>query len=211
MFEYLTTLDQQILLFANHLHTPLLDSVMMTATGRFVWIPFYFLLSVFVVRRFGWRRSILAFLLIALTITLADQICSTLLRPLFARPRPSNPDSPISQWVILVNDYRGGRYGFPSCHAANSVALAVFLGRIFRNQVVLWLLLLWAAFLCYTRMYLGVHYPGDILFGSAIGSIIALLTSWAFLRLSSRRMLWRKVSLGVASRIVGFAQSLHVF
>lgn len=102
-------------------------------------------------------------------VALADQTCATFLRPYFQRLRPSNIDNPLSQFVTVVNGYRGGSYGFPSCHAANSFALATFLKLAVKRPVFTAFILIWASINCYSRMYLGVHYPSDILAGAVIG------------------------------------------
>lgn len=89
--------------------------------------------------------------------------------------RPSNPDNPLSAAVTVVNGYRGGRYGFPSCHAANTWALTALLIPVLRNRLSTASLILWAVLNCWSRMYLGVHYPGDILAGTAVGIAAGLL------------------------------------
>lgn len=190
-------LDGQLMLFLNGLHTAWLDPVMYAASGRFIWAPLYLLLAVMVIRKAGWRNACVAFLLIALTIAAADQLCSSLLRPRFCRMRPSNPDNPISAFIHIVNDYRGGRYGFPSCHAANTFALVVFLARTVMRRTATSLLLLWAAFVSYTRIYLGVHYPGDLAVGAAIGSGVAWCLSSVYQRVSAMAHPWRSVVLGI--------------
>lgn len=172
---FLSLLDEKVLLFLNGFHTPFWDDVMWTVTGKWVWIPFYVFLAVCVFRHASWKRGLLCLLLIGATITLADQFCGSLLRQAVERMRPSNPDNPVSAFVHIVNDYHGGRYGFPSCHAANSFALATFLSLFFRNRKATVLLMLWAALVSYSRIYLGVHYPGDILAGMFFGSFFALL------------------------------------
>ena len=107
-------------------------------------------------------------------VTVADQLCSSVLRPVFERPRPShNPE--IADIVHLVNGKRGGQFGFPSCHAANTFALACFVMLLFRNKTLSWFFMLWALVTCYTRAYIGVHYPGDLLFGTVVGFFAGIL------------------------------------
>ena len=116
-------------------------------------------LDKYIIGQAGAKRAVA----IALTITFADQMGATVIRPLVCRPRPANLENPISEFVQIVNGYRGGRYGFPSCHAANTFGLAFFLFYLFRNRSLNWFIMLWALLTCYSRSYLGVHYPGDLL------------------------------------------------
>lgn len=173
--EFIINIDSQLLIFLNSFHTPLLDSFMMMATGRFVWVPMYASILYILFRSFPRREAILYSVAIVAAIVFADQICATFLRPYFERLRPSNPENPISQWIQVVDDYRGGRYGFPSCHGSNSFALATILALIIRSARFSRFIFFWAILNAYTRLYLGVHYPGDILVGALIGSCGAAL------------------------------------
>lgn len=173
MIEYLSSLDNQLMLLLNGYHTGFMDRAMMMFTGRFIWIPMYIALFVVLVRTFRGRTLIFYLIGIALTITFADQLCATVIRPLVGRLRPSNLENPLSQFVYIVNSYRGGAYGFPSCHAANSFALAAFVTLVFRNRLISYVVVSWAIVNSYSRLYLGVHYPGDLLVGAVIGISIA--------------------------------------
>lgn len=175
MIDLLNGLDNQIFLFFNSLHNDFLDRVMWILTGKMIWLPLYIALFAVLIRTFRIRTVIVYSLAIALTIALADQICASVLRPVFERMRPSNPENPISSFVHIVNGYHGGSYGFPSCHAANSFALATIITLMLRTRLTAILLFSWALLNSYTRIYLGVHYPGDILVGAAVGSTIAFL------------------------------------
>ena len=106
-----------------------------------------------------------------LAVTLADQVTASLLRPMFERLRPANLDNPISAMVHIVNDYRGGRYGFPSCHAANTFAVVSLMSLFFYRWRFTLFIIMWALLNCYSRLYLGVHYPGDLIAGILVGSI----------------------------------------
>lgn len=113
------TIDTQLLLLINGFHCEFVDTLMLYLTNRWFWIPFYALILAYIVRE---KRSVVALwciLSIVLAIALADQIGAGTLRESVARLRPANLDNPISSMVHVVNDYRAGRYGFPSCHAAN--------------------------------------------------------------------------------------------
>lgn len=104
-----------------------------------------------------------------------DYLCASIIRPAVQQLRPTNPDNPVSAMLHIVRGYIGGKYGFPSCHAANSFAIAVFSTLWFQRKWMAVVLVAWALLECYTRLYLGVHYPSDIVFGMAIGSLIAYI------------------------------------
>ncbi len=170
----LSEADSHALLLLNNMHTPALDQIMFAVSDKWIWAPFYALLALLMFRQCTWRRAALALLLTALTVAATDQSCATLIRPAIGRLRPTSPDNPISALVHTVNGYRGGRYGFPSCHAANTFALATFLSLYFRRRVATASLFAWAITVSYSRIYLGVHYPGDVLCGMAIGTLYAM-------------------------------------
>ena len=169
-------LDDKILLAVNGLHAPWADTLMWTVSGRAVWIPLYLLLAYILLRHEGWRRTLVWLAGIALVILISDQTCIHGLRQVFCRPRPCNlADNPIAPLVHVVNDYRSGRYGFPSAHAANTAALVCYLHLILRRRWLTTALAAWCALVCYSRMYLGVHYMGDLLGGACIGCLSAVL------------------------------------
>lgn len=172
MIEYLQQIDTELFLYLNSLHCPVMDRFMYLFTGRFIWIPMYVTLLYIITRHFRARRAIVMVLGIVLSIVIADQLCATFLRPIFARLRPANLENPISLLVHVVDGYRGGRYSFPSCHAANSFALASFIWWMIRKPRTRAFILVWALVTCYSRIYLGVHYPGDLLVGGIIGIIV---------------------------------------
>jgi len=185
LIESLVELDHWLLLAANNHHTPLLDKWMIFFSERFVWFPAYFVLLV-VLAYFYRRRALLLLPLLGVSVGLADAISSRLFKPYFARLRPChNPD--LSATLNLVNGC-GGQFGFLSSHAANSFALVVFLWIILpkRYWVANVLLLVWAILVSYSRMYLGAHYPSDVLAGATLGSLLAWLTATLY-RLGAAR------------------------
>lgn len=186
MIDWLQQIDTSVFLTLNGLHSDFFDQFMMTATGRFTWVPFYDALAVMLWLRFGLKRALFLLLMVALLITLADQICASLLRPLIQRLRPAHPDNPLAPMVTLVNGYRGGHYGFPSSHGANSFALALFLSLVYRRRLLTWTIYVWAVLHVYTRIYLGVHYVGDILAGAMLGSMVAVAVYLLYRRLKSK-------------------------
>lgn len=172
MIDQLLELNDRILLAINGAHTGFLDSFMMIATNRWTWVPLYVAAFIYLIYRFGWLRAVSVLAVAGLTIAAVDQLCGSLIRDSLQILRPSNPDNPLSAQIQIVDGYRGGRYGFPSCHAANCTALMMVLGAVIRRR---WAWLVLAAYVllnCYSRLYLGVHYPSDILAGAALGALI---------------------------------------
>lgn len=174
MLEYLIDLDKQLLLFFNGSDSWYMDQVMWIFTGRLIWLPLVLSLVYLIVSNGEWREALFVILLIVLVATFCDQISSSFFKPLFARFRPAQ-DPEFSDLVKVVHNYRGGRYGFISSHAANAAGIVVFTSLLFRVRFYTISVFVWALINCYTRMYLGVHYPGDILGGLLLGTSIALL------------------------------------
>lgn len=172
--EFSHGVDTAVLLALNGLHTPALDAVMHTLSMRSIWIPFYLFLFFLVWKRRGWKSAVVCCLTVAAAVAVADQLCGSVLRGMAGRMRPSNPDNPISLWIHIVNNHRGGRYGFPSCHAANTAAVATILSVWLRNRNISVMMFVWAAVISVSRVFLGVHYPGDVLAGFIIGMLIAM-------------------------------------
>lgn len=172
---WLSDIDARLLLIVNGAHSPFFDSVMWCISGRWIWVPFYAVLAYLLFRRMSWKRASICLVTIGLIILAADQTCATLIRPDIGRLRPANLNNPLSSFVHVVNGYRGGRYGFPSCHAANTFALAVFMSLVIRHKWFTVMMFSWAFIVSYSRMYLGVHYFGDLFCGATIGSLFAVL------------------------------------
>lgn len=175
MLETLQQLDNDLFLSLNGVNFPWLDTFMWYYSGKTVWIFMYLTIAIGIFYRYGWRRGLGILLVIALVITVCDQLCGNLVRHSIERMRPSNPNNPISSMVHIVRGHHGGPYGFPSCHAANSFGLAVFISLLFRNRMITIIMLLWALVTAYSRIVLGVHYPGDLLTGAIVGSMVGAL------------------------------------
>jgi undecaprenyl-diphosphatase len=182
--EKLIDLDKKLLLFFNSLHTPWLDPIAYVLTQTVTWIPLYIFLLYLMIKEY--KKDTWIFLVgVIITIVLADQITASVMKPYFARLRPSQEPS-LEGLVHLVKNfhgdiYKGGMFGFASSHAANTFGTATFFFLLFRStKKWIGLLFLWAFVMTYTRIYLGVHYPGDILVGGMVGvlsGIIGLYTS----------------------------------
>lgn len=190
MIEFLNNLDTSVFLAINGHHNPFFDSFMTMFTGRFIWIPMYAMVLWILFRGCNWKNALVYTGAIALAIFLTDQTCASLIRPAVERLRPSNLDNAISEFTYIVDDYRGGSYGFPSCHSANSFALAAFLIMFVRRRGFALFILGWACLNSYSRLYLGVHYPGDLLVGAIIGmtfSVFCYIVASRFETAASRR------------------------
>lgn len=181
LLERLKELDQDLFLSLNSYHTPFLDFIMYWFSDRFIWFPFYGILLLFIVWKLKWK-SIYAIVAIIVTIIMADQFTSRFMKPFFQRLRPCHEEN--LQPLIHMVAGCGGQFGFVSSHAANSFALAMMCWLLFRYKAP-WLgliIFIWAIPVSYSRIYLGVHYPSDVVIGAFIGMIIAwmvyMLYTW---------------------------------
>ena len=176
MISTLTSLDEQILLFFNGYHSALLDEAMALITGKWIWIPFYLVLIDLLFRRLGPKYAVLTLVAVVIAITMTDQICASVIRPFIGRLRPCNPDNPIFGAITIVKDIHPGGYSWPSCHAANTFALATLLSCVMRSRKFTAMIFTWAIVVSVSRLYCGVHYPTDILCGAAFGSVFGYIS-----------------------------------
>ncbi|HCT29939.1 MAG TPA: phosphatase PAP2 family protein [Bacteroidales bacterium] len=171
MVETLLKWDSQLFLFLNGLHSPFWDPVMIFASGKLTWLPLYLLLIYFIARKYSWK-TIWWLIAIAVVVVVTDQVSVGLFKNVFHRLRPCH--TPELQSLIHLVGKCGGKYGFVSSHAANTFGVAVFLSLLFRNRWSTYGLLFWAAFVSYSRIYLGVHFPGDVICGAILGAGIGI-------------------------------------
>lgn len=170
-------LDQDILFFINGANLPYLDHLMSLISGKLTWIPLYLIILYEFYRRMKFSKHLLAFLItVGLTFFLTDFCCSHIIRPIFMRLRPVCIDNPIHTMVHAVEGYRqGASYGFPSCHASNTFGLATLIWLYLRERWTTIAMFSWATIMCYSRVYLGVHYPGDVTCGALLGFLIGTI------------------------------------
>lgn len=170
--EELIQLDKQLLLWFNGSDSLFLDGLVKTLTTATTWIPLYLGLFYLVLKNNDNVQKVLLVLGCAgLCVFLAGSLNDLFVKPWVARWRPSR-DPEIAMLVDVVNGYRGGRYGFFSSHAANTFSLAIFFTLLVRSKVLSVAMILWSLLNCWTRLYLGVHFPGDILCGLLWGCVV---------------------------------------
>ena len=180
MLEFLQEIDEKILFAVNAWNSDFFDGIMWWVSGKITWWPFYLVLLAYLFYKKPPLKALIILGITILLISLSDQSSVHLFKNVFLRLRPSrNPD--LEGMLHFVNDYRGGKYGFISSHAANSFALATFFFLCFGKNWTGFVLFFWAALVSYSRMYLGVHYFFDVLAGAVWG---ALLASGVFLLFS---------------------------
>ncbi len=183
MIEPLINIDTSITLALNGLHNSFFDSIMLFISGKFSWIPLYLVLLIFAYKKSENIKVFLVFLVsIAVLITMADQSSVHLFKNVFERLRPCHCEH-IRNSIHIVNNHCGGQFGFVSSHATNVFALAVFISIFFKNKLVSILLVVWAIIVAYSRVYLGVHYLGDVLGGAILGVFIAFVVYFLFKKL----------------------------
>jgi undecaprenyl-diphosphatase len=188
MLETLITWDTDLFLFLNGLHSPFWDQVMWLISGTWIWIPLYLFILGWLIRDYRWKAIVLLIFVVIL-ITLSDQSSVHLFKEVFHRFRPCH-DPRIAELVHTVNGKCGGKYGFVSSHAANTFAIAVFSLLLFRNRYYSISIIAWASLVSYSRVYLGVHFPGDIIVGALLGIFVGYIVYKGY-RITEYRLLSR--------------------
>lgn len=179
--DKLIHLDQQVTLSINGSESLFWDNVMYTVTNTFSWTLVIIALFWVIFKNNKLKEALLVVLFMALLITVADRICSGWVKPTVARWRPTQ-DPQLMYMVDVVRGYRGGRFGFFSGHACNTMCMAVFLSCLFRYWQLTLTLLFWSLSTTFTRIYLGVHYVGDVLVGWSVGIVLALVFYFIYLK-----------------------------
>jgi len=169
MFDKLEFLDRQLFLGINHCHAPLWDDLMFYISKGWVFAPLFFYWLVMVYVKYELKKTLILLGFLVVLITLTDQTANQT-KHAIKRYRPTH-NLEIQSEVHVVNDYKGGQYGFFSGHATNCFGVAMLLFLVFRKESLLFrsVFFVWAALTAYSRIYLGVHYPSDIFVGLIVG------------------------------------------
>lgn len=195
MLEQLLQLDKDVFLYLNTLGSDKWDGFWLFVTHKFSAIPLYLFMLILIYKQYGWKGTLIILVAVALMIAATDQL-SNVFKHGFKRPRPCQEVAGMTDVMRFVAE-RCGRYGYFSAHAASSMAAAIFLGLSLKPwyKRLLLILVIWSVIVGYSRIYLGVHYPLDVL----TGFIIGILIGWIFylLQVWSRRKLIKQVKIPV--------------
>lgn len=186
MIDSILQYDKQLLLSLNGSHSLFADGLMLTLTDAKTWIPMYVALLYLVIKNNNSMTKILAIIAgAALCVLFTGTLDDLFVKPVVARWRPTH-DPEIGYMVDVVDGYRGGRYGFFSAHAANTFSIALFFVLLVRSRWLSVALVLWSLINCWTRIYLGMHYPSDIAAGLLWGMISGALVYTGYRRAYTR-------------------------
>lgn len=178
-----TEIDQQLLFWLNGSDSLFTDGVMTTLTAGTTWIPLYIALFYLVLKNNETMAQVLLTIgCAAVCVLVTAGITNLVIKPLVARPRPC--DDPLIKYAVdVVSGVSAGNYSFFSAHAANTSALVMFLALLIRNKLFIVTMIIWSLLNCYTRLYLGVHYPSDIICGLLFGSLMGFITYVVYLKI----------------------------
>lgn len=174
MLEKLIQTDQNLFTVLNGWGIPGLDPMMRLASATWIWIPVYLIIAFLLIRK-NKRTGLVGVLFLILTLVFTEQISVQMFKEVFERLRPCHEPA-MANNIRLVADHCGGQFGFVSTHASNAFGVLMFSTLIIRNRIFTWSILVWALIVSYSRIYLGVHYPGDILGGIILGLTIGFFT-----------------------------------
>lgn len=214
LLSMLKAMDTMVFLTVNSHHNAYFDSVMWLVSGKLIWVPMYVSLFFVLLKNYSYKVVFAILLAIGVVILFTDSFTAQVIRPWVCRLRPSNLDNPMSSMVHIVDGYRGGAYGFPSNHASNTWGLAFFITFLFRRYKLTFFFFLWALLVCYSRMYLGVHYFGDLLIGGLLALAGASTVFYVFrkvsgdTRLQKVKFIYWPVWIGIATFLVIMVSSI---
>jgi undecaprenyl-diphosphatase len=190
MLETLLQYDTALFLFLNKLHNSLFDEVMYWASHKFFWVPLYMYFLYLLYKNYGAKKAAILFALIIVTFALSNTISVEAFKKVFERLRPCHNEQ-IGHLVHLFKETCAGKFGFLSSHAANVFGLATLMAIFLKGKIkyIAWYVMSWASFVSYSRIYLGKHYPLDILCGAVLGMVIALIVYTIAKKVSKKPLL----------------------
>jgi len=176
LIDYIKQIDTDLFLKLNSIHSPFFDFIMWWFSSKTIWIPLYLFFVYLLFKKYS-KQAITILIFAIICAALTDSLSVAIFKNTFQRLRPSHQPE-LMNLIHIVNGYRGGQYGFVSSHAANIFGLAAFLWYFLKNHYKHFgkIIFTWAFLVSYSRIYLGVHYPGDVVVGAIFGILIAILT-----------------------------------
>lgn len=181
MIEQIVDLDRYLTLAINGSNSVMLDAFALIVTSTVAWLPIGLFMCWYIYRNYNLKTMLFVLGAILCCVLVADVVSSGIFKPLVERFRPSR-DPEIMYAVDVVNEYRGGCYGFFSSHATNTCSVAVFLCCVFRNRSLIYMFALFTLVNCWSRIYLGVHYVGDVFVGLCFGTLVGLCVYRLYIR-----------------------------
>ncbi len=195
LLNKLINFDKFLMVMLNYDGGDIQDMIWWCISSRLIWVPIALTLIVYMLRDTKkWKQAVVMILAIALIVTICDQVSSTLMKPYFARLRPSHTPG-LENLLHYVYGYHGGKYGFPSSHAANAFGSVTFVALLLRNRIATILLFAFAFMVSYSRIYLGVHFPIDIFVGSMLGILTGTLVYKALPRRCHQHLVLDKTAI----------------
>ncbi len=177
--QSLRDLDKSFFLFLNSLHYESLNSFMVFMSTKIFWLPIVVILIIKIFKKLNWFNGWLFILFFLLALIASDVTSSYVLKNIFIRLRPCR-DPNLSQLIYQFGQRCGGKFGFVSSHASNSMAFVLFFINALSLKRYWYLLIFLPFFVGYSRIYLGVHFPGDVVGGLIVGTVWGILMSWVF-------------------------------
>jgi len=173
----LIELDKEVTVVINSLRTEWADGFFYYVSQTWFWLPAAAVLIWLGWREWGWKRLLCIVVGVTVCLVISDQLCN-IIKNSVCRLRPSH-DPSLEGIIMTVKGYAGGKYGFCSAHACNTSVVAVFTALVVRRKWFAWMMGVWVVLNCWSRIYLGVHYLGDVVCGALLGAIIAFGTYFA--------------------------------